>query len=124
MMNNGSILNANGYQNRLAPGAVFVIFGSGLGPPSIATAASPNYPLSLGGTSVSLAPAAGGATVPAKMVYSVAGQIAGLLPSSIAPGTYAATVTVKEPRLSGRYGGSVGYRRRCGFIERHRWHFG
>ena len=88
-----SILNANGYQNQLAPDTIFVIFGSGLGPAKIATAPAPNYPASLSGTSVLFAPTAGGAPVSAKMIYAVAGQIAGLLPSSIAPGTYEVTVT-------------------------------
>ena len=87
-----SIVNALGYQNKLAPDTVFVIFGSGMGPASIATAASP-YPASVGGTSVTFTPAAGGTPVSAKMVYSLDGQIAGLLPSSIAPGTYAVRVT-------------------------------
>ncbi len=88
-----SVLNASGYQNQLAPDTVFVIFGKGLGPAAIVTASAPKYPAALGGTSVSFTPAAGGTAIDAKMVYSVAGQIAGLLPSSIAPGTYAVTVT-------------------------------
>jgi len=86
------ILYASGYQNQLAPDTVFVIFGSGLGPAAIQTASAP-YPSSLAGTSVTFAPLTGGVPVTAKMVYSVATQIAGLLPSSIAPGTYAVTVT-------------------------------
>jgi hypothetical protein len=54
------VVNASGYQTRLAPNAVFVIFGTGMGPASLATASAP-YPESLGGTSVSLTPAGGGA---------------------------------------------------------------
>ncbi len=87
------ILNATGYQALLAPDAVFVIFGSGLGPAAIQTASAPNYPTILGGTSVTLTPAGGGTPVAAKMVYTLATQVAGLLPSSIAPGTYAVSVT-------------------------------
>ena len=89
----GGIVNASGYQTQLAPDTVFVIFGSGLGPASIATAAPPNYPVTLGGTSVTFTPAGGGAAINAKMYYSLAGQIAGILPSSITPGTYAVEVT-------------------------------
>src|SRR5579862_874544 len=92
-LSTAGILNASGYQNQLAPDTVFVIFGSGLGPAAIASASAPNYPTSVGGTSVTFTPAAGGTGIPAKMIYSIAGQIAGLLPSSIAPGTYAVTVT-------------------------------
>lgn len=85
--------NALGYQSQLAPDTVFVIFGSGMGPATIATANAPSYPTSLAGTSVTFTPAAGGDAIAAKMIYSLAGQIAGLLPSSIAPGTYSASVT-------------------------------
>jgi len=92
VLNTASVLNASGYQNQLAPDTVFVIFGSGLGPPAIATASAP-YPTSVGGTSVTFTPTTGGTAIVAKMVYSIAGQIAGLVPSSIAPGTYAVTVT-------------------------------
>ncbi len=88
----GGIVNVSGYQATLAPGTVFVIFGSNMGPASIATATAPNYPAILGGTSVTFTPSAGG-PITAKMVYSLAGQIAGLLPSSASPGTYAVTVT-------------------------------
>lgn len=88
-----SVLNATGYQNKLAPGTIFVIFGSGMGPASIIFGSGPNYPVTLGGTSITFTPASGGAPITAKMVYSSAGQIAGLLPSSITPGVYAVRVT-------------------------------
>src|ERR1700693_2270722 len=93
VLNAASVLNASGYQNQLAPDTVFVIFGSGLGPAAIATASGPNYPTSVGGTSVTFTPTTGGTAIVAGMVYSIAGQIAGLVSSSIAPGTYAVTVT-------------------------------
>jgi uncharacterized protein (TIGR03437 family) len=91
--NSTSIVNALGYQSKLAPDTVFVIFGSGLGPASLAAGAGPDYPTSVGGTSITFTPAAGGPAINAKMVYSVGGQVAGLLPSSITPGTYAVRVT-------------------------------
>src|SRR5690348_10196883 len=83
----GGIVNASGYQNRLAPDTVFVIFGAGMGPASI-QAAAPPYPAILGGTSVNFTPSGGGAAIPAKMVYTLSTQLAGLLPSSIPPGVY------------------------------------
>ena len=86
------ILNASGYQALLAPDTVFVVFGSGLGPAALQTVAAP-YPAALGGTSISFAPVGGGTPLAAKMVYTSATQIAGLLPSSIAPGAYAVTVS-------------------------------
>jgi uncharacterized protein (TIGR03437 family) len=82
------VINALGYQTRLAPGTVFVVFGSAMGPSTLAAASGPNYPDTVGGTSITLTPASGGSAVNAKMVYAAAGQVAGLLPSSVAPGTY------------------------------------
>ena len=87
-INTGGIVNVSGYQATLAPDTVFVIFGSGMGPATIATASAPNYPANLSGTSVSFGPASG-SPVAAKVVYTLTGQVAGLLPSSITPGTYA-----------------------------------
>src|SRR5258708_3799390 len=87
------VVNATGYQLKLAPDTVFVIFGSNMGPAAIATAPAANYPPVLAGTSITFTPSAGGAAITAKMVYSLGTQVAGLLPSSITPGTYAARVT-------------------------------
>jgi uncharacterized protein (TIGR03437 family) len=88
-----SVLNALGYQAKLAPDTVFVIFGSGMGPATLAAGTGPNYPQSLSGTSITFTPQGGGTAINAKIVYTSAGQVAGLLPSSIAPGTYAVRVT-------------------------------
>jgi uncharacterized protein (TIGR03437 family) len=86
------ILNASGYQAQLAPGTVFVIFGSALGPAAIQTAPASGYPTVLAGTSVTFTPAGGGTPIDAKIVYTLATQVAGILPSSIPPGSYAVTV--------------------------------
>lgn len=96
-----SVANASGYQPLLAPDTVFVIFGSGLGPASIQIAGGPAYPPSLAGTSITFTPTSGGNPITAGMVYAVAGQIAGLLPSSIAPGTYSVKVTYNTQSSSG-----------------------
>ena len=90
---NDGIANANGYQTTLAPGVTFVIFGSGLGPASIVIAPATDYQTSLAGTSVSFTPVSGGAPIDAKIVYTLDTQLAGLLPSSAQPGTYAVRVT-------------------------------
>lgn len=92
VFSSGGVYNALGYQTKLAPGGMFVVFGSGLGPASLAAGSAPDYPNTLGGTSVTLTPASGGPAINARLVYTVAGQVAGLLPSSIAPGTYAMRV--------------------------------
>ncbi|MEK7408729.1 MAG: hypothetical protein AAB225_26995 [Acidobacteriota bacterium] len=93
VINPGGVVNATGYQNKLAPGALFTIFGRLMGPDNIVTAAAPNYPTSLGGASITFTPVGGGAAITARVVYTLAGQVAGLLPSSITPGTYAVRVT-------------------------------
>ncbi len=78
-----------GIKHKLAPDTVFVVFGTGLGPATLQSAtASPSYPPSLSGTSIKFTPAAGGNAVTADMVYTLATQVAGVLPSSIAPGSY------------------------------------
>jgi uncharacterized protein (TIGR03437 family) len=88
----GAVLNALGYQSKLAPGAVFVVFGSGMGPASL-TSGSPDYPTTVAGTSITFTPSGGGSAVNARIVYTLSGQVAALLPSSAAPGTYAMRVT-------------------------------
>ncbi|MBI2689625.1 MAG: hypothetical protein HYX27_25225 [Acidobacteria bacterium] len=87
------VVNALGYQNKLAPGVVFVIFGRGLGGATLAAGAAPDYPALLAGTSITFTPATGGTPIQARMIYTLAGQISGFLPSSTAPGTYAVRVT-------------------------------
>ena len=93
VINTGQIYNATGYQAKLAPDTVFVIFGSNMGPSAIQIATAPNYQTLFGGTSITFTPTAGGNAVDAKIVYTLAGQVAGLLPSAITPGTYAVRVT-------------------------------
>jgi len=88
----GGVVNALSYQSKLAPDTVFVIFGSSMGPASLVPG-SPDYNTNLGGTSINFTPTGGGTPISAKIVYTVASQVAGLLPSSITPGTYAVTVS-------------------------------
>jgi uncharacterized protein (TIGR03437 family) len=94
-INPGGIVNVSGYQATLAPDTVFVIFGAGMGPTTIVTASAPNYPATLGGTSITFTSSSGTVVTP-KVVYTLAGQIAGLLPSSITPGTYAVRVEYNQ----------------------------
>jgi len=91
------VLNASSYAADIAQGSWFVIFGSGLGPASISvySGALP-YPTDLSGTSVTFTPAAGGTPVSARMWYTLAGQIAGMLPSTTAAGDYDVKVKYNE----------------------------
>lgn len=88
------VLNASSYAADIARGSWFVIFGSGLGPANISvySGALP-YPTTLSGTSVTFTPAGGGTAISARMWYTLAGQIAGMLPSTTAAGDYDVKVT-------------------------------
>ena len=89
-----SVSNASSYTADIAQGSWFVVFGTGMGPASISvySGALP-FPTDLSGTSVSLTPASGGAAVSARMWYTLAGQLAALLPSSTVAGAYDLRVT-------------------------------
>lgn len=88
----GGILNVSSAQPTLAPNVVFVIYGRNLGPAAIVVATAPNYPTILSNTAVTFTNVGGGAAINALMVYTLAGAVAGVLPSSTPPGTYAVRV--------------------------------
>lgn len=92
----GGIANASGYQTTLAPGVVFVIFGTGLGPAAIQGATPPTYPPALDGTSISFTPANGGSPITADLIFTSSAVVAGFLPSSTPPGVYAVSVTYQS----------------------------
>src|SRR6185312_15870579 len=68
----------------LAPGSIFVVKGSGLGPANISIASAAFQSTTLSGTSVSLTVA--GTTVNALMYYTSDKQIAALVPSNTPTG--------------------------------------
>ncbi len=88
------VLNASSYQAEIARGSWFVIFGSNMGPASLSIydGALP-FPTSLSGTTVSVTPAAGGTAIPCRLWYTLAGQIAALLPSTVTAGDYDVRIT-------------------------------
>jgi uncharacterized protein (TIGR03437 family) len=75
----------------VSQGAIFLIFGSNLGPTPTAVAASPFQTTNLGGTSVSVT--VNTTTVNAPLYYASATQVAALLPSSTPTGSGTLTVT-------------------------------
>lgn len=79
------------YNYPIAQGAIFVIYGSGLGPANISVASTPFQSTNLSGTSVSVT--VGGATVNALMYYTSDSQVAALLPSNTPTGAATWTVT-------------------------------
>jgi hypothetical protein len=101
----GSVLNAASYSypglpgGSIAQGSMFVLFGSKLGTNAIIG----NYPLSntLGGSTIQVT--SGGTTVNAIPIYTTAGQVAAILPSSTPVG--AATLTLTNGTQNQRFGG-------------------
>ena len=72
----GGVLNASSYAADIARGSWFVVFGSGMGPGTLAIySGSLPYPTELSGTRVSFTPATGGAAVEARLWYTSAGQL-------------------------------------------------
>jgi uncharacterized protein (TIGR03437 family) len=80
----------------IAQGAIFIVFGSGLGPANLTVAPSAFQSTTLSNTSVAVT--VGGTTVNALMYYTSAGQVAALLPSDTPTGTGTVTVTYNNQR--------------------------
>jgi uncharacterized protein (TIGR03437 family) len=95
VVNDGGILNAASYTSSklpggaIAQGSIFVVFGARMGPSAIALAGFP-LPSTLAGTNVKVT--SGGQTLDCPLVYTLAGQLAAILPSNTPVGT--ATLTV------------------------------
>ena len=87
------VLNASSGLPDVAQGSWFIVCGTGLGPATISVQNALPYPTQLSGTSITFTPASGGTPVSALMYYTLAIQIAGLLPSSTPVGAYNVTVT-------------------------------
>jgi len=116
----GSVVNTASYQvppndskgnpignHVIAQGSIFAIFGTGLGPTTIAYPAGLPLPTAVpaaNGTSVSVS--GGGTTVSAYIVYTSAGQVGAILPSNTPVGAAEVTVTYNG-KTSGTYAISV-----------------
>lgn len=75
----------------IAQGSIFIVYGTGLGPTSIVSAPSLPLQTTLSNTSVSVT--VGSTTVPCLMFYTLATQVAALLPSNTPTGNGTLTVT-------------------------------
>ena len=82
----------------LAQGSIFVVFGSNMGPSTLVQVESYPVPTQLSGTSITVT--VGGKANPALMVYTSAGQLAALLPSTTPTGTGTVTVTYNSQTSS------------------------
>jgi uncharacterized protein (TIGR03437 family) len=91
------IVNVASYQpsgfpnSGIAQGSLFVVFGSGLGPSTLAGLGGFPIPTELAGTSIRVT--VNGVTKDALMIYTSAGQVAALLPSSTPTGDGTLTLT-------------------------------
>ena len=104
------VMNASSYTTDVAQGSWFVVFGTGMGPASISVYAGDlPFPTDLSGTSVSFTPASGGAAVSARLWYTLAAQLAALLPSATAVGAYDLRVT---------YNGQTSQPKRVNVVDR------
>ena len=75
----------------IAPGSIFLVVGSNLGPSTLVTATTAFQSTNVGGTSVSVV--VGSTTVNALMYYTSATQVAALLPSNTPTGSGTLTLT-------------------------------
>jgi uncharacterized protein (TIGR03437 family) len=79
-VNSASYVNPALPNGSIAQGSMFIGFGSGLGPAAIQFPSPWPFPTELAGTSIKVTVDA--TTVDCFMVYTSAGQIAGILPSN------------------------------------------
>ena len=86
------VVNAVSYVDEIAPGSIFLVFGTNLAASSPAQGRLPLEP-TLGSVSIRFTPTTGGTPVDALVIFTRNDVLQGLLPSSAAPGTYSVTVT-------------------------------
>ncbi len=91
VVNAASNANPGALNGPIAQGSTFVVYGTGLGPASIAYSSSYPLPTSLSGTSATIS--VGGSTTNAILLYTVATQMAAILPSATPTGTGTITVS-------------------------------
>jgi uncharacterized protein (TIGR03437 family) len=92
-----------GFNSPIAPGSIFIIKGTGLGPANLTIDPKPFQNTTLGGTSIAVT--VGATTVNALMYYTSATQVAALLPSNT-PTTAGGNFTVT---YNGQASGAVGH---------------
>jgi uncharacterized protein (TIGR03437 family) len=90
-----AVLDAGSYTANVAEGSIFVVKGSNLSAGGFSEATAP-YPNSLGTASITFTPTSGGTGSQALMIYTYSqngvNQLAGVLPSTVAAGSYNVTV--------------------------------
>jgi uncharacterized protein (TIGR03437 family) len=103
------VVNAASYKDprlpgaNIAPGSIFIVTGSGLGPANIAVAPAAFQSTSLSGTSVKVT--VNGKTVDALMYYTSATQVAALMPSSTPTGGFGTNNPSAQVTITVTYNG-------------------
>jgi uncharacterized protein (TIGR03437 family) len=91
------VLDAGAYTANIAQGSIFVVKGTGLCPTGYQQSSIPYSTAALNGAKITFTPAAGGSGTDAYMLYtygsSTLTQLAAVLPSTLAVGSYKVTVT-------------------------------
>ncbi|MBI2819546.1 MAG: hypothetical protein HYX73_06170, partial [Acidobacteria bacterium] len=91
---NGASYALSGMPNAgIAQGSIFIVFGSNLGPASLVSVSSFPLPTSQGLAGTSTRVTVGSTTVNAIILYTSAGQVAAVLPSSTPLGNGTVTIT-------------------------------
>ena len=90
-VNSASFAKSDLPNGSLAQGSIFSVFGSNMGPTALAQSTSFQLPTELAGTSVQVT--VGGTTVDCIMLWTIAGQLAVILPSNTPLGDGTLTVT-------------------------------
>src|SRR5437660_35326 len=87
-----AVVDGAAYTNDVAQGSVFVVKGTNLSASGYVAGDAPFYPTALNGVQITFTPVSGGAAVQALMVYtynlSGTNQLAAVLPSNLATGSY------------------------------------
>ena len=98
-----AVLDAGSYTASIAQGSIFVIKGTGLSASGLTETSFP-LPTSFGGVSIAFAPLKGGTAIQPYIIYLYnqggVNQLAALLPSTVATGTYNVTVTYNNATSS------------------------
>jgi uncharacterized protein (TIGR03437 family) len=95
ILNNYGLVPAGFPNYGIAPGALFIVKGTGMADPTaqavLQSSASPGIPKTLNGASISVT--VGGTTVTPGIYYAIAGQVAAVLPAATPTGTGTITVS-------------------------------
>jgi uncharacterized protein (TIGR03437 family) len=87
------VVNSASYSSSIAQGSIFVVFGTNLAGDAVIVRSTLPATTTMGNCSIKFTPASGGTGIDAFMLYTTKNQIAGVVPSTVAPGTYNVTVT-------------------------------